>query len=127
MFVDRSVPRISREYERFAFARQMKCHIAEEIQRCVDAGELPATVKPVVAMRLLTSGVLGVAVMRLSDRLPPGENADDIASDVLDTTLAGLRVGIAFKSRGVDLDYPEAPAADITAAPVLRPASSRSR
>src|SRR4051794_37342742 len=26
MFVDRTVPRISREYERFAFARQMKAH-----------------------------------------------------------------------------------------------------
>src|SRR6266705_2405249 len=27
MFVDRSVPRISREYERFAFAREMKTHL----------------------------------------------------------------------------------------------------
>src|SRR4030081_469197 len=45
MFVERSVPRISREYERFAFAREMKRHIAEEIQRCIDAGQLPATVK----------------------------------------------------------------------------------
>src|SRR5262245_2954221 len=46
MFIDRSVPRISREYERFAFAREMKRNIAEELQRCVDAGDLPATVKP---------------------------------------------------------------------------------
>jgi AcrR family transcriptional regulator len=127
MFIDRSVPRIGREYERFAFAREMKRHIAEEIQRAVDTGELPATVKPIVAMRLLTSGVLGVAVMRLSDRLPAGENADDIASDVLDTTLAGLRSGIALKSRGVDLDLPGAPVADTVAAQVLKPASSRSR
>ena len=127
MFVDRSVPRISREYERFAFAREMKRHIAEEIQRCIDAGQLPATVKPAVAMRLLTSGVLGVAVMRLSDRLPPGENADDIASDVLDTILAGLRSGIALKSRGVDLDCAGAPAADADVAQAFRPASSRSR
>src|SRR6266508_2468114 len=34
MFVDRSVPRISREYERFAFARECKQHIVEEMQRC---------------------------------------------------------------------------------------------
>ena len=33
MFVDRSVPRISREYERFAFAREMKQHIVEQLQR----------------------------------------------------------------------------------------------
>jgi AcrR family transcriptional regulator len=104
MFVDRSVPRISREYERFAFARDMKQHIAEEIQRCVDAGELPANTTPMVVMRLLTSGVLGVAVLRLTERLPAGENADDIASDVLDTILAGLRSGIPLKSRGVELE-----------------------
>jgi AcrR family transcriptional regulator len=127
MFIDRSVPRIGREYERFAFAREMKRHIAEEIQRAIDSGELPATVKPIIAMRLLISGVLGVALMRLSDRLPAGENADDIASDVLDTILAGLRSGIAFKSRGVDPDYPEPPAENTATAPVLRPASSRSR
>ena len=32
MFVDRSVPRISREYERFAFAREMKAHLVAQIQ-----------------------------------------------------------------------------------------------
>src|SRR5438445_6569468 len=37
MFVDRSVPRISREYERFAFAREMKTHLVGQIQQCVDA------------------------------------------------------------------------------------------
>src|SRR4026207_303780 len=42
MFVDRSVPRITREYERFAFARQMKAHMVEEIRACIDAGEAPA-------------------------------------------------------------------------------------
>jgi AcrR family transcriptional regulator len=127
MFIDRSVPRISREYERFAFALEMKRHIAEEIQRCIDAGELPASVKPVAAMRLLTSGVLGVAVMRLSDRLPPGENADDIASDVLDVILAGLRSGIALKSRGVDMECSGAPVAETAVVQAVRPASSRSR
>src|SRR5881296_950087 len=38
MFVDRSVPRISREYERFAFARQMKENIVREFQKCIDTG-----------------------------------------------------------------------------------------
>src|SRR6267154_5287703 len=41
IFVDRSVPRISREYERFAFARDRKRHIIAELQACIDAGELP--------------------------------------------------------------------------------------
>ena len=58
MFVDRSVPRISREYERFAFARETKRHLIAEIERCVEAKVFPPTVKPGVAMRLLTVGLL---------------------------------------------------------------------
>jgi len=130
MFVDRAVPRISREYERFAFAREMKKHIAAEIQRCIDAGELPAAVSPLAAMRLLTSGVLGVAVLRLTDRLPQDENADDIASDALDTILAGLRSGVALKSRGGDVACRPATrpgSLDIHAAQAVVPASSRNR
>jgi AcrR family transcriptional regulator len=98
MFVDRSVPRISREYERFAFAREMKRHIAEEIQACIDGGVLPASTNPVVAMRVLMVGLLGVAVLRLSERLAPGENADHLAADVLNVTLAGLQSGVILES-----------------------------
>ena len=46
MFVDRSVPRISREYERFAFAREMKQHLIAQIQRVHRRGRLPADVEP---------------------------------------------------------------------------------
>jgi AcrR family transcriptional regulator len=102
MFLDRSVPRISREYERFAFARECKQHIVEEMQRCIDAGDLPKTIAPAVAVRALMAGVLGVAVLRLSDRLAPGENADDLATDVLNVTLAGLRSGVALQSKTAD-------------------------
>src|SRR5213595_3307280 len=51
IFVDRSVPRISREYERFAFARNRKQHIIAALQACVDAGELPQSLNTSVAMR----------------------------------------------------------------------------
>ena len=101
MFVDRSVPRISREYERFAFAREMKGHIAQEIQACVDSGVLPASIDPAVAMRVLMVGLLGVAVMRLSERLGPGENADHLAADVLNATVAGLQSGVVLQSSPV--------------------------
>jgi AcrR family transcriptional regulator len=104
MFVDRSVPRIGREYERFAFAREMKRHIVAEIQASVDAGSLPETVNPVVATRLLFTGLLGVAVLRLSERLAPGESADDLAADVLNVTLAGLAGGTRLRSTGVEID-----------------------
>jgi AcrR family transcriptional regulator len=98
MFVDRSVPKISREYERFAFARDMKRQIVEELQACIDAGELPATLDPVVAMRALTAGLIGIAVLALGERLAPGENPDLLAADVLNLTCAGLRVGVALQS-----------------------------
>jgi AcrR family transcriptional regulator len=98
MFVDRSVPRISREYERFAFAREIKQQLIAQIQHCIDEGVFPATVLPGSAFRLLTMGLLGVAVMRLSDRLAPGENAENLANDILDLTIAGLQSGIAIRS-----------------------------
>jgi AcrR family transcriptional regulator len=99
MFIDRSVPRVGREYERFAFAREMKDRLIAHVQECIDSGVLPATVPPTAAFRLLTTGLLGVAVLRLSDRLAPGENADDLARDVLDLTIAGLQSGVVLRSR----------------------------
>lgn len=101
MFVERSVPRINREYERFAFAREMKRHIIAEIQAAVASGDLPSTLDPAVAMRMLTVGLLGVAVMRMSQRLAPGENADLLAADVLNVALAGLQSGVALESKSV--------------------------
>ena len=98
MFVDRSVPRISREYERFAFAREMKGNIIKEIAACIDAGVLPRSIDPAVAMRVLTIGVVGVAVLRLSERLAPGENADQLAADMLNLTVAGLQNGVVLQS-----------------------------
>ena len=117
MFVDRSVPRISREYERFAFARDLKQHIVEELRACIAAGELPATLDPFVAMRALTVGLLGVAVLRLSERLAPGENPDLLAADVLNLTIAGLRAGVTLQSPAL-VDCPmniPAPIADAQA------------
>jgi AcrR family transcriptional regulator len=100
IFVDRSVPRISREYERFAFARDRKKHIADALQACIDAGELPGTLNTGAAIRTLMVGVLGVAVLSLSDRLGPGEDPDLLAADVINVGLAGLRSGAALQSTG---------------------------
>ena len=94
MFVDRTVPRITREYERFAFVHQMKARITHEIQRCIDQKLLPPTLNPQLAFRVLTAGIYGIAVMRGCDRLTPGEDADALARDVLNTTIAGLQTGV---------------------------------
>src|SRR5437667_435631 len=93
MFVDRSVPRIGREYERFSFAREMKERLLDQARLCAEHGDLRADVPPEVMIRLLTVGLLGVAVFRLSERLGSGESANDLARDVLEVTIAGLRPG----------------------------------
>jgi hypothetical protein len=54
-----------------------------------------------VAMRMLTVGLLGVAHLRMSDRLAPGEDADSLAADVLDVAFAGLKSGVALRSKGI--------------------------
>jgi AcrR family transcriptional regulator len=104
MFVDRSVPRISQAYERFAFARQMKAHLVAQIQSCIDAGALPTHLNASVVFRVLTMGLLGAAMMGLSDRLGPGENAETLARDVLTVMFTGLQSGAALESTFVDIE-----------------------
>ena len=104
MFVDRSVPRISQGYERFAFARELKAQLIAQIQVCIDSGALPSHLNANVVFRLLTMGLLGAAMMRLSARLGPGEDADALARDVLAVTIRGLQSGEALESKFVDVD-----------------------
>jgi AcrR family transcriptional regulator len=109
MFLDRHVPRINREYERFAFARELKQRLLDQVQTCIDQGVFPATVQPLVAFRVLTAGLMGVATMRLSERLGPGECADDLARDVLDVAIAGLRSGVALHATSPDCPFDDLP------------------
>jgi len=106
MFIDRSVPRISQAYERFAFAREMKARLVGDVQASIDAGVLPSHLDANVVFRLLMMGLLGAALMRLSDRLGPGENADALARDILAVTLRGLQSGAALESTSVHADCP---------------------
>jgi len=112
MFLERSVPRISREYERFAFAREMKRHLIEEVERCVATGALPEGTRPHVAIRIVTAAVLGIAAMRLSDRLAPAEDAKTLACDAIEVALAGLKTGVRLQSTG-NWDCPPVTPADL--------------
>jgi len=78
----------------------MKARLAALLQDCIEAQVLPPGVNPAVGVRVLTMGILGVSVMRLSDRLGPTENADDLARDVLDVLIAGLQSGVPLRSKG---------------------------
>jgi AcrR family transcriptional regulator len=101
MFVDRSVPQISRDWTRFGFVRDMQQTMAAAIQSLIDAGDFPPDTDPASVFRILVAAVHGVAVMRLCVRLAPGEDADALARDTLEAALTGLRAGIthSFQSK----------------------------
>ena len=71
VFLDRRVPRIGREYEQFAFMSDLKSRLRAHMQRCIDEGVFPASVDADVGLRLLWAPILGIAALRLSERLPP--------------------------------------------------------
>ena len=98
VFLDRHVPRIGREYERFGFMEDLKSRLLARVQRCLDEGLFPPALHPGTALRLLWAPVLGITSMRLSSRLAPGEDAEALVRDAISTTIAGLRAGAATHS-----------------------------
>lgn len=95
MFVDRTVPQITEQWTGLAFVHQMLQHAASRIQRCVDTGIFPAGTNAEVVMHVLWAALTGPAVIGSGCRLAPGEDADALARDVLETTLAGVRAGVS--------------------------------
>src|SRR5262245_8985846 len=98
VFLDRRVPRIRREYERFAFMSELKSRLRAQMQRCIERGIFPASVDADVGLRLLWAPILGIAALRLSERLA-AEDADSLVLDAIDTTIAGLRAGAPSRAR----------------------------
>jgi AcrR family transcriptional regulator len=94
MFLDRSVPPISKDWQRFGFVREMKGFMAAHIQSVIDQGLLPPDTKADAVFRILAAAIHGVATMRLCGRLHPNDDADALARDTLEATLTGLRAGI---------------------------------
>ena len=93
MFLDRTVPRISRNWDRFGFVGEMKHDMVLRIQEAIDAGACPADTPPHVVFRLLLTAAHGAAALRLCDRLAPGEDPDTLARAAIDAMLAGLQAG----------------------------------
>jgi AcrR family transcriptional regulator len=93
MFLDRSVPRISADWERFGFVREMKSEIAGLIQQAVDTGEFAPGTDPHAVFRILLAAIHGATTMRLCDRLEPGEDGDGLAGATLEAAITGLRTG----------------------------------
>lgn len=95
MFVDRSVPRITQQWEGFEFLQQMLNNAVSAVQHAIDAGAFPKTLSPNAAMHMLWASLLGPAVVGIRHRLASGEDYDALARDVLNATIAGLQAGVA--------------------------------
>jgi hypothetical protein len=93
MFVDRSVPAITEQWQGFALLQQMLDRVAAGIQRAIDAGRLPSDLNPQQALHVLWAAMTGPAVLGCTCRLAPDEDPDALARDVLETTIAGLAAG----------------------------------
>jgi AcrR family transcriptional regulator len=115
MFVDRTVPAITEQWQGFALLQQMIRRMAGRIQMTIDAGRLPPTVDPLVAFHVLWAALTGPAVLCCTCRLEPSEDPDALARDVLDTTLAGLAAGTPLTF--VPCHKPASIAAPVAASP----------
>ena len=92
VFLDRHVPRVGREYERFSIISEIRSRALSQVERCIADGVFPPTTHAEVALRLLFAPVLGIAALRLSNRVTP-EDADALVRDSIETTIAGIRAG----------------------------------
>lgn len=90
VFLDRHVPRIGPQSERFAFMVDIKSRLFARVQRCIDEGFFPRSLSAATGLRLLLAPVLGIASMRLSNRLAPGEDAEALVRFAISTTIAGF-------------------------------------
>ncbi len=95
MFLDRSVPRIGRDWQRFAFVHEMIGDSVEIVQRAIDAGVFPPEMNADAAFHVLWAATHGAAVIGLCERLAPGEDPDALARDTIEAAISGLRHGAA--------------------------------
>jgi RND family efflux transporter MFP subunit len=93
VFLDRHVPRVSKEYERFSFISAMRGRALAQVERCIADGIFPAATLAETALRLLFAPVIGIAALRVSNRLQPDVDADALVRDAIETTIAGIRAG----------------------------------
>jgi AcrR family transcriptional regulator len=108
VFLDRHVPRVSKEYERFAFISEMKSRALARVERCIAQGLFPESTHAEVALRLLWAPIVGFAALRLSQRIPEGVEIDPLVRDAIETTIAGIRAGAPRYARPAEAALAEA-------------------
>ena len=98
MFVDRSVPSLNQDFQRFEFFQETTALFEADIQACIERGQFSKRLNPAAALHVLWVGMLGAATIGLAQRLAPAEDPDALAHDLLETMLAGFTtdVGTTF-------------------------------
>lgn len=95
MFLDRTVPSLSQDFQRFEFFfEQVTARAEADIRACTDAGRFSTGVDAGAALHVLWVGMLGAATVGLAQRLAPGEDPDALARDLLETLLGGFSTPI---------------------------------
>ena len=94
MFIDRSVPSLTQDFQRFEFFQATTARAEADIQACIDRGEFSRSLNPASALHILWVGALGAATIGLAQRLAPGEDPDALAHDVLESIFAGFTTHI---------------------------------
>ena len=102
MFVDRSVPSLTQDFQRFEFFQETTASAEADIKACIQRGDFAAGLNPAAALHVLWVGMLGAATIGLAQRLAPGEDPDALAHDLLESMLAGFgTTGLCHDVRGV--------------------------
>jgi AcrR family transcriptional regulator len=94
MFIDRSVPSLTQDFQRFEFFQETTARAEADLHACIDRGQFSRGLNPAAALHVLWVGMLGAATIALAQRLAPGEDPDALARDLLDSLIAGFTTGI---------------------------------
>jgi AcrR family transcriptional regulator len=95
MFLDRSVPSLAQDIERFEFFQHTTARGEAAVRALVDRGIFKSSVEPCAALHVLWAALIGPAALALAGRLGPGESPDALARDILESVLAGFQAGVS--------------------------------
>ena len=105
MFVDRSVPSLNQDFQRFEFFQQTTARAEGDVRACIERGQFSRALDPAAALHVLWVATLGAATIGLSQRLAPGEDPDALAHDVLETVLAGFTTNLGTTFVAADCPF----------------------
>jgi AcrR family transcriptional regulator len=126
MFVDRSVPSLTQDFQRFGFFQQTTARAEADVRACIERGQFSRALDPAAALHVLWVAVLGAATIGLAQRLAPGEDPDALAHDVLEAVLAGFTtVGTTFVAEECPFHAPTDAADGAAVVPVMKQRDTR--